>query len=157
MALFSVKQLLEMAVRDEETGVAFYTALAEGAGNAGLRVLYSTLAAQEEHHAERFAAMAASAAAEPTPPEQYPGQWASYLQALLDSRAFPTPAAAAEHARTLGDAGSLRVALEMEKATLLFFLEMRAAVGERHAEVLDAIVDEERGHVAQLASRQASH
>jgi rubrerythrin len=157
MALFSMKQLLEMAVRDEETGVAFYTGLAERAGDASLRVLYSTLAAQEEHHAARFREMAAAVGEEAIPREQYPGQRESYLGALLGSRAFPTPAEAAAQAHVLGDAESLRVALEMEKDTLLFFLEMRGAVSAKQAEYLDAIVDEERGHVTQLSAKLASH
>jgi rubrerythrin len=157
MALYNVKQLLEMAAREEETGVAFYTGLAERAGNAKLRVLYSTLAAQEEEHAARLGEMAAVAGEQAIPPQQYPGRREAYVDALLGSRAFATPAEATAQAHILGDAESLRVALEMEKGTLLFYLEVRGALSGEHAGHLDAVVGEERGHVTKLSARLASH
>jgi rubrerythrin len=44
----------------------------------------------------------------------------------------------------------LRLALRFEREALLFFHEMRTAVSTEAVRILDALIDQERGHVRKL-------
>ena len=48
---------------------------------------------------------------------------------------------------------ALRQALEFEKATILFFHELRPALSKESCRAIDALVDEERKHVRALYER----
>jgi rubrerythrin len=153
MPLFNIAELLQMAVKDELTGQAFYEALAQATGDADVREKCLAFAAQEAGHAVRFANMATEVEPGKQRTEGYSGQYGDYIGALLGSRAFPTPEAAAEKASSVGDdAAAVAIALGMEKDTLLFFLEMRDLVSEPDRKYMDAIIEEERMHVAQLSA-----
>ena len=153
MALFDISELLEMAVKDELTGQAYYEALAQATADAKLRKLCAGLAAQEAGHATRFRAMTAEVPEPKKRTEGYLGQREDYVGALLGSRAFPTPeAAAAKAAAIANDPAAVAIALGMEKNTLLFFLEMRDLVAEKDGKYMDAIIEEERAHVTQLSA-----
>jgi len=150
MALFSVAELLQMAVKDEETGIAFYKALAEVARNSNVKDKCLAISKQEEGHARRFREMVQEVGEFKTA-EEYAGQYESYVRALLDSRAFPEPEQAAERARqSASDKEAIDIAMRLERDTLLFLQEMKNFVPSTHTGYVDEIIDEERGHLSDL-------
>ena len=52
MALFDVRELLKMAIKDEETGIAFYKALAEVVQRPDIQSQCIAISKQEELHAQ---------------------------------------------------------------------------------------------------------
>jgi len=156
MKLFAVKELIEMAVKDEETGIAFYQALAETTRSREVREACAAISKQEELHAERFRKMLPELE-DYRAREEYPSQNEEYVEALLESRAFPMPGTAADRARAVGnDAEALDIAIRMEKDTLLFLQEMRSLVPEKQVQYVEAVIEEERGHVMDLTQLMQS-
>jgi rubrerythrin len=151
MPLVNLSELIEMAVKDEETGIAFYRALAERAKDADVRRQVLAIAQQEEVQLAWFRKML-NEVGQYQPTEQYPGEYEEYLWALLKSRAFPEPEAAAAKARAVaGDAEGIDVAIRLEKDTLLFLHEMRRFLGDERSAYVDVIIDEEQDHLVDLA------
>ena len=77
MALFKMGEFINMAVKDEETGIAFYKAIAETTDNKELRESFLKIADQEKVHMERFKKMQ-DQVGDKMPFEQYPGQYENF-------------------------------------------------------------------------------
>lgn len=150
MAIFNVGEFLNVAVKDEETGIAVYKALAQTTKNEELKSGYLRIMKQEEGHAERFRKMLEEVGAQ-KPVERFPGQYDEFLKALLESRAFHEPSTAADKAREVkGDSQAVDLALRMEKDTLLFYLELRQFIPDTHQKYVSDIIAEEEGHIRDL-------
>jgi hypothetical protein len=86
------------------------------------------------------------------PQEEYPGQYRAFLSALIESRAFPSPAEAARRARAArSDAEAVDLALRLEKETLVLFGEIKPMLPPGNASLVEAVVGEERQHLTDLA------
>ena len=148
--LFDVSELVRVAVEDERTGCAFYTAAAERADDPELKKTFAEMADQERYHQTRFENMLAELG-EIRPPELYSGEYASYLGALTRDRAFPDQQSARQMAEACeSDQAFLDVALGFERNTLNLVNEMRALVPESAKGVVDDITCEEQAHVVSL-------
>jgi len=151
MALFKMGEFINMAVKDEETGLAFYRSMAETTGNSKLKESFSKIADQENVHAERYRKMQGDVG-DNFPREEYPGQYDNFLNALLSTRAFPEPEAAAREAKNLKtDLEAIDLALTLEKDTLLLYYDMQSFIPETHKNIVDDIIEEEKGHIEELA------
>jgi rubrerythrin len=149
--LFEVPEIVRVAVEDERTGVAIYTALAAAARGAEVRALFEKLVGQERYHQMRFEGILEQMGGH-QPREQYEGEYVAYLRTLTSTRAFPDPSAAVEAAkRCRADAEALDLAGRYERDTLEIINELRELVGGKHKDVVDEIAREERAHVVALA------
>jgi len=75
-----------------------------------------------------------------------------YLTATVQSALFQGPdkaLAAAAEAKTEKEA--LRMAIDFEKDTLLFFYDLRDKVAAARRDVVDKVVAEEKSHIRRLA------
>ena len=150
MALFRMTDFLSIAVKDEETGVAFYTGCANSVKNRDLKSAFIKMADQERVHAERFKKMGTEVK-EHKNIEGYGGEYESYMNQFLKVRAFPEPADAAKKAQAIkSDFEAIEIALRMEKDTLLFYHEMLSFIPQTHQKYIEDIIKEERTHVNQL-------
>lgn len=151
MPLFDVQELISMAVKDEETGIAFYRGLAEGTDSETVKERARDISEQEEKHRSRFQSMLDDLG-DVEPVEEYPGQYERYVNNLLETRAFPEPEDAEEDARTCeSDTEAIDTAMRLEKDTLLFLQEMRQFIPDTHTDYVDEVVQEERDHLSDLA------
>lgn len=156
MTLFDIRELIKMAVKDEETGIAFYKALAEETQQPEVRDGIQAIAEEEKHHRDRFKGML-DKAGDWAPVEEYAGQYEDYVNALLENRAFPKPEDAAEEARGVSsDAEGIDIAIGLEKDTLLFQQEMKGFIGQDYTEFVDDIIDEERKHLRDLTKLKSA-
>ena len=152
--LFEVPEMVRVAVEDERTGVAIYTALAASAKAAEVRALFEKLVGQERFHQMRFEGILEQLGGH-CPREQYEGEYVAYLHTLTSTRAFPDPAAAVEAARRCRtDAEAVDLALQYERDTLALINELRELVGPRHKDVVETIAREERAHIVVLADEK---
>lgn len=149
--LFDVAELVRIAVEDEKSGVAFYSALAGRTRQPELKKVFADLAEQERYHQQRFEKMLGSLG-EYKAPERYSGEHASYLRALTTDRAFPDEGAAARAAdECADDLAALALARRFERDTLILMQEMRELVSEKNRAIVDELADEERSHLVTLA------
>jgi len=150
MPLVDLSELIEMAVKDEETGIVFYKALAEVARNPAVKDGMLAIAAQEQGQLAWFQKMLDDIG-QYQPVEEDPGEYEEYLWALLKSRAFPKPEDAAAKAHSAEtDAAGIEMAIKLEHDTLEFLEDMRRFVGPERSTYVDVIIEEEREHLVAL-------
>ena len=115
--LFDVADLVRIGVEDETSGVAFYDHVASKSANPELKKMFLNLAGQERYHKKRFETMLEALGARPQR-EEYPGEYAQYLQTLTEGRAFPNPKAALRKAdQCVDDAQAVELAMHFERDT----------------------------------------
>ncbi|MFC2036864.1 ferritin family protein [Chloroflexota bacterium] len=151
MALLTGDEIIEIAMRLEERGEAFYIAAAEHATSTGIRTLFEDLALQEQYHRRAFQQMGRDVVELALSPDQW-DQFQAYTGALLQQSFFAEPEGAlSQAAEAMGEREALQAALGFEKETLLFFHELRDVVRGPGRQVVERIVQEEKRHIQQLS------
>ncbi len=148
--IFNAHDLLELALQIERNGHAFYTAVSRTAKASTLRDLCLFLAGEEEKHLAIFQGLLEKVGRRPLP-ESYAGEYQAYVEALAGSRVFVGDDAwrrLAEEAKT--DVQALNTAIQFEKDTILFFVEMRGLLARRDQPIVAELVNQERQHVRKL-------
>jgi len=149
--LFSIDEIAEMALEIERLGAAFYEEALDHVKSEAVRDLFALLREEEEAHEEQFEEVIRSLREAPEGPA-LDAEWTEYVRALTESRVFPNQAAVqAAVAGITDEASALHLALQFERETILFFHEMKTAVSAEAIPILDALIEEERGHVRRLS------
>ena len=156
--LFSVKELIEVAIREEQTGATYYRALAEATESEELAEFARAVAQMEDDHQAKFRGLLESLGDYEPTGESYAGEYESYMSYLLEGRIFPSGQDGVELARRQADdREAVETAMELERNTLLFYLEMIRFVPEQHRPMLDEIIAEERQHLTDSAKYREGH
>lgn len=150
MGLFQVAELMKVGVEDEKSGIAFYSILAKKTKDEWMKKLWDGLAAQEASHLVRYRKML-DALGPYNAEETYPGEYMTYLRAMLDSRAFKSPEEARKAAeQTTGDLDAIHLAIRFERDTLVLMNELRELAPESEHDIIEQLTMEERGHLVEL-------
>jgi rubrerythrin len=156
MAILTGDEVVEIAIRLEEDGEAFYHAAAEKASTRGVKALFEELATQEQFHRRAFQQMGRGTVEVALSPEEW-DEFRAYTDALLQQSLFARPGAALSQATEAHDEQMvLKDALNFEKETLLFFHELREAVGGAGVQTVSRIIQEERQHIQRLSAMLAT-
>jgi rubrerythrin len=156
--LFSAKELIEVAIREERTGAIYYRTLAEATESDELAKFAWATAKMEDEHEAKFKALLETVGEYRPAGESYEGEYESYMSYLLEGRIFPAGQDGVELARRqANDKEAVETAMELERNTLLFYHEMTQFVPEQHRALLDGIIAEERQHVTDLARYRDRH
>ena len=154
MNMYSIDEIMEMAIRTETLGYQFYTTMAEKfKKDAGLVQLFSTLASKEKVHEKTFTDLKAMVAKKGSEPVEWE-EVSNYMRAFVESEFFLGKGKALpsmDHLKTAQDA--VKFAIGFEKETLLYFFELRSMVKEK--EVVDEIINEEKSHIRWLDAFRA--
>ena len=156
---FHADEILSMAQQIERNGASFYRKASEIASLSEIRQRLLGLAAMEDEHEKIFAAMEGrlsekerEAAASRDPDA------ALYVRSWADAHVFDVNADPAQRLTGVETkADILRMALEMEKDSIAFYVGVRALVPEGWGqERLDAIIKEEMRHIVDLRGELSS-
>lgn len=153
MALLAGNEIIDIAVRLEESGEAFYAAAAEKASIAEIKMLFEDLAMQERQHRHAFQQMkpAGTHPVELALTLDQRDEFRAYTDALLQRSFFASPENALHRAAEAEDEQeALLAAIGFEKETLLFFYELRDVVRGAGRQVVGKIVQEEKRHIRRL-------
>lgn len=151
MALLTGDEIIEIAMRLEERGEAFYSAAAGRATTDEIKVLFEDLAIQEQYHRRAFQQMGRDVVQLALSDEQW-DQFRAYSGALLEQRLFDRPESAlGGTARVQNERDALQAALGFEKETLQFFRELRGVVRGAEQQTVDRIIGEEEQHIQRLS------
>jgi rubrerythrin len=146
MAVFDASDVVEVAIRIEENGAAFYRHAAEVVANIEVKTVFARLAEEEVKHREIFARF--RDAMDPTlPPEGYDGEYAAYLHSYVDNTLiFKTKGLGAQLAGIRDEAAAFDFAIRRELDSILYYREIMDLLHpDRRAEI-EKIVAEERRH-----------
>jgi rubrerythrin len=150
MTVFSVKEVLEMAVQTEKLGAEFYTNMAEKfKENEEFSKLFTMLADKEREHENKFNSLMEQMGSSYQMPDNW-GEAAKYLRAIVESEFFLGDNKVLPnfgHLETAEDV--INYAITFEKVTLLYYLELRDIVEDEEA-VYD-LVNEEKSHIVWLS------
>ncbi len=154
---YSAVEVIEMAVRTEESGKVFYEGVAQRTKQAELKKLFTFLAGEEAKHQEVFFDLYKTIKDNP---QAVPYDWEEmslYLKALTESKFFLGKDKAinlVKEARTPKQA--LDFALDFERETMLFYTEIMALVAEKSRDVVAKIIAQEKSHIRQLQALKES-
>ena len=151
---FNADEVLEMAIRIESNGAAFYRKAAGLQSDEKNRDFFESLAAMEDKHQETFTEMRKTLKEEDKGGKVFDphGELALYLASMADSlggEGSPSAADALTGNETLEDI--VNIALGLEKDSILFYLGLKNMVPPKYGrDKVEQIIEEERKHVAQL-------
>jgi rubrerythrin len=156
--LFSVLELIEVAIREEGTAFTFYNAAAKNVDSQDLKEFLLKVAVMEEEHEQKFRDLLKRAGGYAPSGESYSGEYESYMAYLTEGRIFPMGQDAEVMARRQGsDEEVIATAMAMERNSLLFYHEMMRFVPVNDRPLLDDVINEERQHVTDFAKFMAEH
>ena len=151
---FNAGEVFKVAIQIEENGRRFYEESQKNIESAEVRALFADLALQEIEHKRKFEALRAQLPPESTTtmvwdPENELDQ---YIKMMADDHVFISSDDIKTEIGRIGDASdALRLAIQFEKDTLVFFLSLEeAAAGEKDQELMKNLLKEEQEHLKRL-------
>lgn len=153
---FNADEIFEIAEQIERNGAAFYRRAAEGSLDAGQKRKLLELAEMELSHEQTFAAIRTEQ--ENAPASFDPdGEAARYLDAIADGRVFDLRADLIEDLSGKTIEEILKIAIDLEKDSIVFYLGLRDLVSESLGkERVEAIIAEEMSHITLLSDELAA-
>ena len=152
MALLQAADIVDLAMQLEQSGEAFYRAVAKESKSPQIRSLFEDLADQEVKHYAVFAKLAQTVRDNPLMTDEEWAQYVAYLNATVQSAFFEGPDKALAAAEELTDEKeAVRMAMGFEKETLLFFYDLRDTVSAADRTLVEKVVAEEKSHIRRLA------
>lgn len=151
---FNASEVFQIAIDIEENGKRFYEKAMDFVDNSDLKELLASLAQEEVEHLKRFTELKAQlpkAAAEDTiwDPEH---EMNLYLQMMADMHVFRSDFDVEKELSQVKDPGDvLKLGIQFEKDSIIFFLTMQDATEENKGrELIGQLVNEEKEHLNKL-------
>ena len=149
--VFSGRELINIAIGIERTGITFYDIMAKSTDDETAREIFQGLVNMERAHIQIFQDML-SEAAKYEPPETPSPEYADYLQSLIDNAVFTDEMVTSEMAAQAdSDIKALELGINAEKDSILFYYEMRDIMPPRALPTITRIIAEEKSHLRQLS------
>jgi len=147
---YSGQEIIEIAVRIEENGFAFYTAAAQMLkGPNDIKNLFLDLAEKEVHHTNVFQKLAEKFEAEKF--EFNKDESSDYINFLADSHLFGKKDAGAEMAKTIKTPKeALEIAYKFECDSVEFYEALYKRTESDAKKLIGKIINEEKGHAAEI-------
>ncbi len=150
MSSYQGSDIFQFAIRMEENGEKFYNYAASIAKDPKVYGIFTRLASEEIKHRKLFADMF-SKIDTIMPKESYPGEYMTYLQNSIDGKVFSTTATK-ELAEIKDVVAALDFAIGRELDSVLYYSEMKKYVTASAQDLLEQVIEEERGHVVILTN-----
>lgn len=145
---YNINDAIEAAVRIERGGVDLYLKLYEGSSVHAARDVFNFLAAEEEKHIGVFRKLLETSA-DYAPRYKYPGEYEQYLEGIASRMSGAVEKSAlALAAGSVEDA--IKIAVELENMSIDFYSEVKKQFDGASAEIIQQIINEEKGHLAKL-------
>ncbi|HEX04528.1 MAG TPA: Rubrerythrin [Bacteroidetes bacterium] len=157
---FNTDEILEIAVKIEENGVAFYHKAAELAEDPTVKKLFSDLSAWEKTHVRQFSELHEKyySMKEDTELFNPDSEATRYLKAIADGKIFVIDDMDNEINSVSDDAVAvMKIAIQREKDTILFYSAILDGLYDTFPkDDLKTIIDEEYSHVRYLSEKLAA-
>ncbi len=148
--LFSGNEIVDIAIKIEENGQAFYLAAAERAEDENLATALRKLAEDEVEHKATFEALYKSDE-DYSLDAGYNEEVDAYIKAMAAAQVFAPGKSVAELARSAKDIFEVLVlAMGAEKDSILYYSEMKEWVQPKDRDVINKIISEEKRHLKEL-------
>jgi len=140
----------------EETGLDFYTKMAEKADDPATKRVFKRLAKDEKEHLAFFESLELKTSkGMGSGPAEHDADTSKYVCSLVDGGIFTNLGKMESLARRkFNPEKALELALQVEKDAVLYYMEAHAASKKRSTRTaLAKLIDEEKSHVVQISKR----
>ena len=151
---FNAEEVFQMAIELEDHGKTFYERAQKLVEDEGVRELFRHLGEEEIKHKKKFEELKADLPEEArgsNVPDPY-GEMDQYIRMMADMHVFRTTEGVENRLKDVKDAeDALKLAIEFEKDSVIFFLSMQDATEhDRGRELIGQLVKEEQAHLRRL-------
>lgn len=147
--LFTACEVVDVAVELERMGAEFYSQVARFTQDDERRKLFERLAECERQHEQRFRELyQVLKQCAPDTPESYPGEWQSYVRALVTSRTVLKKEAIEQLAKSGSIEEILKFAVQLEKDSILLYEALLSYVPENERSKVEQLITDEREHLS---------
>jgi rubrerythrin len=154
MALFQAADIVELAMQVEQSGEAFYRAVAAKIDTPEARELFEYLAGQEVIHYKVFQRLSQSIHEAPFMTDDEWELYMDYLSGTVQSAFFEGTDKALALAESVSNTQqAIQMAIGFEKETLLFFYDLRERIPDADRAVVEKVIAEEKRHVQRLVGK----
>jgi rubrerythrin len=151
MVLLQATDVFELAMQVEKSGETFYGAAVSKVDSPSVKSLFEDLVFQEIRHYRCFRSLLESVRGRQLLTAEQWHEYQGYLAATVQSAFFEGPDKALALAETIKDRQhAIRMAIEFEKETLLFFYDLYDIVPDSGKRAVREIVNEEKSHIRRL-------
>ena len=151
---FNAAEVFQIGIEIEENGKTFYEKAASKIDDPEVKAIFEDLAQQEVEHKRRFQELKEKLPEEAGESTVFDpdNELNQYLKMMADSHVFRTSENVEEKLADVRDAvDALKMAIEFEKDSVLFFLSMQEATEEKRGrELIGWLVKEEQAHLRRL-------
>ncbi len=152
---FNAAEVFKMALEIEENGRLFYQKAQEKTGDIEVKKFFAGMAIEEEDHKRRFTEMMKELPAEKATVFDPNNETDAYLKMMAGLHVFHSCDAVDACVATVGnEIEALKLAMQFEKDTIVFFAEMQSQAETAQAkEKIGLLIKEEQGHLRKLAQQ----
>lgn len=149
--IFSGREIVELGIQIEKNGRDFYEGVSKKAKDLAAKDKFIYLAKQEEEHIQVFQNILEKTPAY-DPAESYSGEYLAYMKALASEHIFTKENKGKEVAGNIkNEREAIDLAIGFEKESIIFYGAMKKTVAAEQLNILDELIKQEQGHLAQLA------
>lgn len=152
---FNAAEVFRMAVQIEENGKKFYEQSLGCINDDRVKKLFEQLAREEVEHKKKFESILAELPKEAASPTVFDpeNEEDDYIKMMADQHVFVKGENVETEVCKLADMkDALKLAIEFEKDSVIFFLSMQDAADGKGKELINLLVKEEQGHLRRLSS-----
>jgi rubrerythrin len=154
---FNAAEVFKIAVEIEENGKRFYEQSLSCIDDPEVKQLFEELASEEVQHKKKFQSMLAELPKEAAAPTVFDpdNQQAQYIRMMADQHVFARSESVDTKVCELKDMrDALRLAIDFEKDSVIFFLSMQEATDSKKGkELVNLLVKEEQEHLRRLSAQ----
>jgi len=150
--IFSVSEVLQLAVRIEENGRDFYDILASKAKDERTKSMFLFLSEEEGKHIEDFRKIL-DEVKNSTPKEAFTDDYFAYIKSLSEKYVFTESGKGRVLAEGIdSEKEALDFAVKIERDSIDFYKNIKKSVPADSLNSLDEIISQEQGHLKKLLS-----
>lgn len=147
----SVEGIIDLAVKIEKAGQKFYSSLAIFEYNEKIKDLLVLLAGEEAKHITAFENLGKVLKDDSSSAGSCSRDYADYLNCIVRAHMFFNMDLEDADYKVDTARETLELALKFERDSIMVFQEMKEVVGAAGKEVLEKLIDQERGHILKLS------
>ncbi len=145
-------ELLNIAVRIENNGYAFYDQFAKKAKDNAVNAMLIYLRDEEKKHSDKFSYMLEELHKKAGQESLYTQEYSAYIKSIASKLVFSQENTGIEIAQEMkSDKQAIEKAIEFEKDSIRYYNAMKEAVSEGEKNVLEEVVHEEEVHLEKLS------
>ena len=143
--VFTAREVLQFAVKNEQDGEAFYRKIAKRTAVAAVRKLFLLLAREDLHHAGIFKQMLSEVDERDTIRTD-PGEYGDYMTAYYMADILFSANRTEELPSSPDPIAALDFGIRRELDSITYYMQAKELVPDSQAKLVEKIIEEERGH-----------